>query len=381
MRRNRGEDSNFASRGLVCYDCVALSAISPDEMAGRRIGASLLMQGRLQVPEAEYSIVTPEEIFSLVHRDLALVEQEFDRNLRDASTLVSSVARYVHEGGGKRVRPALLLLASRMVSGEASPSAIRMAAVMEMLHTATLVHDDIIDEARTRRGRASANVRWGNDRTVLVGDWLYMTAFDMSLRERSFEILDALTRMTRLMVEGEIIQLSAIGNSHITEDEHLDIVQRKTAHMFSVCAEVGGIVADATREEQRALAHYGLSVGVAFQLIDDVLDFVSTEAKLGKPVASDIREGKLTLPLIYLMEEGDDEHRRMIETVMRERGFESVRREDVLRLIHEKGTLRRARVEAERYANEAIDSLNIFPPSPYRQALLSVPRFIIEREM
>jgi octaprenyl-diphosphate synthase len=252
---------------------------------------------------------------------------------------------------------------------------------MEMLHTATLVHDDIIDEARVRRGRASANVRWGNDRTVLVGDWLYMTAFDMSLRERSFDILDVLTRMTRLMVEGEIVQLSLIGNSRITEEEHLDIVRRKTAYMFSACAEVGAIVADGECEERRALARYGLSVGVAFQLIDDVLDFVSTEAKLGKPVANDIREGKLTLPLIYLMGEGDIEHRRMIETVIRERGFHTVRREDILRLIRDKGTLARARAEAERYANQAIESLAIFPPSMYRQALSSVPRFIVEREM
>jgi octaprenyl-diphosphate synthase len=339
------------------------------------------MHIRLQVPEAEYSPMSPEKIFSLVQRDLALVEEEFDRNLSDASTLVSSIGRYLHEGGGKRVRPALVLLASRLVNGEASPSAVRLAAVMEMLHTATLVHDDIIDEARVRRGRTSANVQWGNDRTVLVGDWLYMTAFDMSLRERNFEILDALTRMTRLMVEGEIVQLSLVGNSHITEDEHLDIVRRKTAYMFSACAEVGGIIAGATREERRALARYGLSVGVSFQLIDDVLDFVSTEAKLGKPVANDIREGKLTLPLIYLLENGNEEYRRLIETVMRERAFETVRREDVLRLVHEKGTLKRARAEAGRYASEAIDALSIFPPSPYRQALLSVPSFIVEREM
>jgi len=339
------------------------------------------MQSRMQAPQTEDALMTPEEIFSLVHHDLALVEEEFDRNISNVSSLVSSIARYLHDGGGKRVRPALVLLASKLISGEASPSAVRMGAVMEMLHTATLVHDDIIDEARVRRGRASANAQWGNDRTVLIGDWLYMTAFDMSLRERSFDILDALTSMTRLMVEGEIIQLSLIGNSHITEDEHLDIVRRKTAYMFSVCAEVGGIVAGATREERRALSRYGLSVGIAFQLIDDVLDFVSTEAKLGKPVVNDLREGKLTLPLIYLMDENDDEHRRTIETVMRERGFESVRREEVLRLIQDKGTLRRARAEAERYACEAIESLSIFPPSLYRQALLSVPRFIVEREM
>jgi octaprenyl-diphosphate synthase len=331
--------------------------------------------------EAENAQMTPEEIFLLVARDLALVEQEFDRQVSDASSSVSSIAKYLHDGGGKRVRPTLLLLATNLVTGHSPAASIRMAAVMEMLHSATLVHDDIIDEARVRRGRASANAKWGNDVTVLIGDWLYMTAFDMSLRERNFDILDVLIRMTRLMVEGEIIQLSLIGNSYITEAQHLDIVRRKTAYMFSTCAEVGGIVAGASREQQTALAHYGLSVGIAFQLIDDVLDFVSTEAKLGKPVANDLREGKLTLPLIYLMEIGAPEHRLMLETVMRERGFETVKRDEVLQLIYEHGTLDRARQEARRYADQAIEALSIFPPSQFRQALLSVPRFIIERDM
>ncbi|MCI0489130.1 MAG: polyprenyl synthetase family protein [Blastocatellia bacterium] len=335
----------------------------------------------MDAPEMEDARMPPEEIFALVHADLELVEEEFERQIAEASPVVASIARYLQEGGGKRVRPTLLMLASKLVCGETPASATRMAAVMEMLHMATLMHDDIIDEARVRRGRASANAKWGNDVTVLIGDWLYMTAFDMSLRERSFEILETLTRMTRLMVEGEIMQLSLIGNSRITEDEHLEIVRRKTAHMFSACAEAGAIVGGATREERQALARYGLSVGIAFQLIDDVLDFVSTEAKLGKPVVNDLREGKLTLPLIYLMEEGNPEHREMIETVMRERGFETVKREEVLRLIDESGTLARARASARRYTDEAIESLAIFPPSRFRQALLSVPRFIIEREM
>jgi octaprenyl-diphosphate synthase len=340
------------------------------------------MQSRLHTPEAEDALMTPEEIFSLVRDDLVLVEEEFERNATDASTDVANMARYLHDGGGKRVRPALLLLSARVAGGEASAaSALRMAAVMEMLHTATLVHDDIIDDARVRRGRASANVQWGSDRTVLIGDWLYMTAFDMSLRERNFDILDALTLMTRLMVEGEIIQLSFVGNSRITSNEHLDIVRRKTAYMFSTCAEVGAIVSGASVEERQALARYGESAGIAFQLIDDVLDFVSTEAKLGKPVANDLREGKLTLPLIYLLEQTGERHRRMIETVMEEHGFVSVRREDLLDLLIDTGALARARSEAKRYANEAAQCLSIFPPSKHRQALLSIPRFIVERDM
>jgi len=330
---------------------------------------------------SQESTMRIDEILSLVYKEVALVEQEFDRNMDSSSAVVSSVARYLHDGGGKRVRPTLLLLASRTVNGGVNESAIRMAAVMEMLHTATLVHDDIIDEARVRRGRESANAKWGNNVTVLVGDWLYMTAFDMTLAERNFDILDSLTRMTRLMVEGEILQLSLIGDSRITEEQHLDIVRRKTAYMFSSCAEIGGIVAGANVDERRALADYGLSVGIAFQLIDDVLDFVSTEAKLGKPVANDLREGKLTLPLIYLLEKGLDGHREMVETVMREQGFQTVSREEILGLIDEHGTLARAQSEARRFADQAIAALEIFPPSPYRQALASVPRFIIEREM
>src|SRR5215470_3221322 len=197
-------------------------------------------RAHIDAPETEDARMSQDEIFSLVRRDLALVEQEFGRYIDGASPVVSSMARYLQEGGGKRIRPTLLLLAARLLRDETLQSAIRMAVVMEMLHTATLVHDDIIDDARVRRGRVSANVKWGNDATVLIGDWLYMTAFDISLRERNFDILDAMTTMTLLMVEGEIIQLSLVGNSHITEAEHLDIVRRKTAHMFSVCAEVGG---------------------------------------------------------------------------------------------------------------------------------------------
>jgi octaprenyl-diphosphate synthase len=330
--------------------------------------------------QANDKVMSPLEIFALIREDLVRVEQEFGNQVDDASPIVSSIVKYLLESGGKRVRPAIVLLASKLVCNEATSSSIRMGAVMEMLHSATLVHDDIIDEASVRRGRTSANVKWGNNVTVLMGDWLYMTAFDTSLRERSFDILETLTSMTRLMVEGEILQLSLINNSHISEEEHLDIIRRKTAYMFSACSEIGAIVAHATDEQRRALAHYGLSAGIAFQLVDDVLDFISTEDKLGKPVANDLREGKLTLPLIYLLQE-HPEYRSRLETVMRERGFESVRREEVLDWIDKHGTLERARCEARRYADEATEALSIFPHSQYRQALLSIPRFIIERDM
>jgi octaprenyl-diphosphate synthase len=356
----------------------ARSMVDPTE-----IGVSELMSSGVQTESfpIQGGAMTADQIFSLVRDDLLLVEEEFDRCIADASGDVSAIGRYLREGGGKRVRPALLLMVARMVSGQASPSAIRLAAVVEMLHTATLVHDDIIDDASVRRGRASVNARWGNNVTVLMGDWLYMTAYEAALSERSFAVLDSLTRMTRLMVEGEILQLSLIGDSHITEEQHLDIVRRKTACMFSACAEVGGIVAGADPEACSALARYGLSLGIAFQFIDDVLDFVSTEAKLGKPVMNDLREGKLTLPLILLLQQGVDEHRRKIETVMREGGFETVSRQEILDIITQAGTIDRAVAEASSYARQAIDSLALFPHSEHRQTLLDVPRFIINREM
>jgi octaprenyl-diphosphate synthase len=349
----------------------------------RSLGASDQMRSGLYIdaPSQTDELMTVEEIFALVRRDLKLVEEEFEKQVRAASPIVASIGQYLHEGGGKRIRPALVLLAAHLTSDRLTESAIRMATVMEMLHTATLVHDDIIDDARVRRGRASVNAKWGSEITVLLGDWLYMTAFDITLRERNFDLLDTLTSMTRLMTEGEIIQLDMIGNSRISQEEHLDIVRRKTAFMFSACAEVGGTVGGANPDERRALSCYGSSVGIAFQLIDDVLDFVSTEDKLGKPVANDLREGKLTLPLIYAMEDGSARDRDMIETVMRERGFKSVPRDEVLRVLAEHEALDRARATAKRYAAQAADALGVFTDSRYRQALLSIPQFIIERDM
>jgi len=256
-----------------------------------------------------------------------------------------------------------------------------MAAVMEMLHTATLVHDDIIDDAEMRRGRPSVNSEWGNERAVLMGDWLYMKAFEVTLAERNFAILDLLTSMTRRMTEGELIQLEFLGRIDLTVEDHLEIVRRKTAFMFSACTEIGAIVGGASDEERAALSAYGLNAGIAFQLIDDVLDFVSTEDKLGKPVANDLREGKLTLPLIHLLEIGNPEHRRAVETVVREGGFETVSRETILGLVRDFGTLERARSEAKRYAAQAAEALEGIKDSEYRRALLSIPNFIVEREM
>jgi octaprenyl-diphosphate synthase len=231
-----------------------------------------------------------------------------------------------------------------------------------------------------RRGRPSINAQWGSDIAVLAGDWLYMSAFETTLQERCFEILDILTRVTRLMTEGELIQLTQCGRIDITEKEYLDIVHRKTAYLISACCEIGAILASASAKEQEILRDFGLKIGIAFQLADDLLDFTSTAQKLGKPVASDLREGKLTLPLIYLCEQQDSAILAKIGVVMREGDYLSVHHEEILAAVVSSGALARARNELLRYANEAQALLVGLPDNVYRRALNQIASFIIRRE-
>ena len=208
---------------------------------------------------------------------------------------------YLLAGGGKRLRPALLLL-SAGYAGYRGDSAIRLGAVVELIHSATLIHDDVIDGANTRRGRPSANSRWGNHRSVLAGDWLYMQSFQMALTERNFKILDVLIELTQNMVEGELVQLSKLGRMDLTEEDALELAARKTACLFAGCARLGAVLGNLDDAGEQALADYGHFAGLAFQLVDDVLDFTASPEQLGKPVLSDLKEGKVTLPLIYALE-------------------------------------------------------------------------------
>lgn len=274
--------------------------------------------------------LTARRVFNLIAAELSLVEEEFERQARSNIQVISYIGDYLRASGGKRVRPALTLLATYAVGGDgASAGAIRMATVMEFLHTATLVHDDIIDNAETRRNRASINSRFGNQTAVLMGDWLYMSAFETSLAERSLLILDILTTLTRRMTEGELMQLTMLGRADIGEEQYFDILRRKTAYLFSACCEIGAIVGGSGEAERRALGEYGLNLGVAFQLVDDLLDFTATDDALGKASGVDLLEGKLTLPLIYLLEK-EPTKRAAVESVMREGSYE----ESPLSLIH-----------------------------------------------
>ncbi len=292
---------------------------------------------------------------------------------------VAEISRYLLGGGGKRLRPALLLLSARY-SGHAGDSAIRLGAVVELIHSATLIHDDVIDGADTRRGRPSANSRWGNHKSVLAGDWLYMQSFQMALTERNFKILDVLIELTQDMVEGELVQLSKLGRMDLTEEDALELAARKTACLFAGCARLGAVLGDLDDAGEQAMADYGHFAGLAFQLVDDLLDFTASPEQLGKPVLSDLKEGKVTLPLIYALESTGDEGRRLVRTVLEEKGFESVRPDQINELVHKSGALDRTRSAAHDFAERAKACLNGNAKSDFGRALLTVPDFILERD-
>jgi len=340
--------------------------------AGRRVWK--------QAREKAIALLTAREIFDLVRDDLVQVEQELTRQTSVAFEPVSEITSYLLGGGGKRLRPALLLLSARYAGRSNSEGAIRLAAVVELLHSATLIHDDVIDTANTRRGRPSANSRWGNHRSVLVGDWLYMLSFQMALEERNFRILDILIDLTQKMVEGELIQLEKIGRIDVTEEDALRLATYKTACLFSGCARLGAVLGGMENASEEELAEYGRFAGLAFQLVDDVLDFTASAEQLGKPVLSDLKEGKVTLPLIYAMENGHRDARELVARVLEEKEFDSVRPETIVALVQESGALERARNLAHEYARRAKACLNGHGDSEYARALLTLPDFILERE-
>jgi octaprenyl-diphosphate synthase len=323
--------------------------------------------------------MTPQEIYRLIAPELLLVEEELRGYTKSDITPISEIGEYLLNAGGKRIRPALLLLTAKML-GEVPPMTIRLAAVVEFLHNATLVHDDVIDAADTRRGRPSANSHWGNSMTVLAGDWLYMQSFAVALGEKNFEVLNTLIDITQKMVEGELLQLTLLGKSQITEQQLLDIVERKTACLFSGCTKLPAIAVGMNHGSAERLAEVGKSLGMAFQLTDDLLDLTSTKDVLGKPVASDLKEGKMTLPVFFAISHGRPEDAVKVQKVLDEREFRSVDRAEILGLVERSEGLERTRNLAHHYARRAIQLLEEFPKSIYRDAMIRIPEFILNRE-
>jgi octaprenyl-diphosphate synthase len=329
------------------------------------------------------TVATPSaalaQIFEPIRADLERVEAEFGRQVQSNVGLIPEIGRYVQRAGGKRVRPAVLLMASRLV-GYDGRLAVLFASVVEFIHTATLVHDDIVDRSEYRRGQLAVHSKWGSDVSVLLGDYLYIKGMELALSRGSLDVLRVLADVTVRMIEGEIYQLTKNGDVHINEAEHFDIIRRKTASLFGGSAQIGGMLGGIGAEQQTALREYGFNLGIAFQLTDDLLDLTGTEASLGKPVASDLREGKLTLPVIYLLERANGWAGELVEDIVRERNLTPERWQTVSALLAEYKALDYAQHKAAEHAEKAKSHLAIFPPSPVREALMALPDYVLARD-
>jgi octaprenyl-diphosphate synthase len=327
--------------------------------------------------------LTAREIFDLIQDELEQVEKKITVESVAPVDAVTAIGQYLQSSGGKRLRPTLLLISAKLSNpngNSSSAAAIQLGAVVELLHAATLVHDDVIDAAETRRGRPSTNVKWGNHTCVLAGDWLYMQAFQIALRQRNFQILDLLIGLTQMMVEGELLQLDRIGKIDIGEADCMELVDRKTARLFSVCARLGALASHSGTHPEERLGEYAWNLGMAFQLVDDVLDFTAREKTLGKPVGGDLREGKVTLPLVYALERATPSERRLVETILRQRNYQEVPFSRILALLEKYRSIERVKERAQGFTDKARRIINEFPDSPYQRALLAVTDLVTERD-
>ena len=320
------------------------------------------------------------QIFEPIRADLEKVDEEFARHVQSKVALIPQIGQYIRTSGGKRIRPAVLLMASRLV-GYTGDRSILYAAVVEFIHTATLVHDDIIDDSDLRRGRLAVHSRWGNDITVLLGDYLYIKSMAMALTHDELEIIRNLCDVTLRMIEGELYQLTKNGDAAITEEEHFDIMRRKTAYLFGGCAQIGGMLAKVSSEREQALQEYGFNLGMTFQLVDDLLDFTGDAQAVGKPIAADLREGKVTLPLIHLQAHGHDgPGPQIIRDIIAARNATPEQWQELLRCLKEHASIDYAYRRAVEFAEKAKKPLYSFPPSSERDALLALPDYVLSRD-
>lgn len=324
--------------------------------------------------------MTITDVIENYRADLERVEGQIQAGLDSRAVLVKKMGGYILQGGGKRIRP-LLLMISANLTGNPGPDAVLLAATVEFIHTASLLHDDVVDEAELRRGQSSANSIWGNAATILVGDYLYSKALNQSVQTGSHRAVDILSRTTTAMSEGEILQLLKSGDHSTTEEEYLEIIERKTAILMSSACRLAAVVGNMPPEKEEALAGYGMDLGLAFQLLDDALDYTAEEAKLGKSLGKDLEEGKLTLPLIHLLGVCANEEADRVKSILSEDSLLKKDLDYILGLMHDNGSIRYAVDRAKSLIERAKARLDVFPPSPHKDALVAVADFVVEREM
>ena len=334
------------------------------------------MTDTAQKPSASADLT---QIFEPIRGDLDAVEREFIEHIQSRVALIPEMGRYIQKSGGKRVRPAVLLMAARL-GGYSGDRAVLNASVVEFIHTATLVHDDIIDGADVRRGRLAVHSRWGNDITVLLGDYLYIKSMAMALTHDTLDLVRLLCDVTLRMIEGELYQLTKNGDADITEDEHFEIIRRKTAYLFGGCAQIGGMLGKVDKAGEQALQDYGFNLGIAFQIVDDLLDFTGDASTLGKPIGGDLREGKMTLPLIHLLAQGNEVGERIVRDIIASRTTTDEQWRELLQELKEHRSIDYAYRRASEFAERAKKPLYVFPPSAERDALIALPDYVVSRD-
>lgn len=321
-----------------------------------------------------------DKVVNLVSDDLLLVEAELKKNLHCDVSLIPKVGEYVLASGGKRLRPLLLLLSSKLCGYHGSRQ-IPLASVMEFIHTATLLHDDVVDNADIRRGSSSANSVWGNEASVLIGDYMYAKSFSVMVKDGDIRILDLLSGVTTRMAEGEVLQLLKTGDVEATEEDYLNIVIKKTAVLLSAACQAGAILGGVPKEQEDALSSYGMNLGIAYQLIDDSLDYTSQNDGFGKAIGTDLHEGKMTLPLIHMLRSANDSERgEIIGLVEEEEDIKDSDLKRVLDLINKYHGIEYTLDTANGYVKKAKEELEIFKDSEFRQALLTISDFVLKRE-
>ena len=315
---------------------------------------------------------------SLCADDLNKVNQLILEHMNSQVVLIPQVAGHIIAAGGKRLRP-LLTLASARMCGHRADNHIALAATVEFIHTATLLHDDVVDESDLRRGRDTANTVWGNKPSVLVGDFLFSRAFQLMVKCRSLEVLDILSTASAIIAEGEVAQLVTANDTSTSQDDYLAVIRAKTAALFDAACRIGAVVAERPPSEADALSTFGLNLGIAFQLIDDYLDYSAQESQLGKAVGDDFREGKITLPIVLAFNRGDDDDRRFWCRVVEDLDQKPEDFEHALARLHQTGALADTMEQAREYAEAARQALAIFPDNAYRHALVDIADFCVER--
>ncbi|MBV2134898.1 polyprenyl synthetase family protein [Pseudomonas sp. MAP12] len=318
----------------------------------------------------------PQVFYRVVADDFTAVDEIIRRRLTSRVPLVAKIGDYIVSAGGKRLRPLLVLLAGNAL-GQRGERLNLLAATIEFLHTSTLLHDDVVDKSSLRRGRSTANALWGNAPSVLVGDFLYARSFEMMVELGSLPVMQVISQATRVIAEGEVLQLSKVRDASTTEEIYMEVIRGKTAMLFEASTHSAALLSGASAAQAEALRTYGDALGIAFQLVDDLLDYRGDAATLGKNVGDDLAEGKPTLPLIYAMREGTPEQAALVRKAIQQGGIEDL--EGILAAVEASGALDYTAQLARDYAARAIACLEALPPSEYREALVALTEFAVAR--